>query len=361
MAYQIGLNALHLRPTPRIAHTEYCSNDALKRHLGARGVSVAVTGQDFGGRNLTANENAPRFEDLWDVDFIWHTDDGPIPWSARGRVTDMGHGDFLEGGVDVRPSQPSPFKDIEEVFAFDAVKEYGLPDIAGLVAHYENRYQRARRESYPNQVYTGGYYRTIISGAIESFGWDLLLEAAADQRRFEKVLDSFFRLTLHHVQAWAQTSIEAFIQHDDFVWTMGAFMAPAFYRSAITPRYAELWKVLHRAGKRVLFCSDGNWIDLVDDIAAAGADGFIFEPMMPLEPVVERFGKSHVIISSKVDARTLTFGTRAQIQAEVDATLPLAFKCPGFIWAVGNHIPSNVPVANALFYFDYLRRRWERG
>jgi hypothetical protein len=30
------------------------------------------------------------------------------------------------------------------------------------------------------------------------------------------------------------------------------------------------------------------------------------------------------------------------------------------MFAVGNHIPSNVPVENALFYFDYLRRHWQR-
>ena len=45
---------------------------------------------------------------------------------------------------------------------------------------------------------------------------------------------------------------------------------------------------------------------------------------------------------------------------EIDATLELAFDCPGFVFAVGNHIPSNVPVDNALFMFDYLSERWDR-
>jgi len=118
--------------------------------------------------------------------------------------------------------------------------------------------------------------------------------------------------------------------------------------------------VVHEAGKIVLFCSDGNWTMFVDDIAAAGADGFIFEPMTDLDHAVERYGKTHVIMSSKVDCRTLTFGSKDEIRAEVDATLPLARKCPGFVFAVGNHIPSNVPVDNALFYFDYLSRNWAR-
>ncbi len=339
MSYEIGLGALQLKPGPRLAHTEYCSNDALLRQI-------------------TGNGKRP-VEDALDMDFIWSTNDGPRPWSERGRVTDMGHAEFLEHGVDKRPPRACPFTDPEQVWGFDAVEEYGLPDMAGLVAFYEQHYQEVQA-ARPNQVFPGGYYKTIVSGAIESFGWDMLLMAAADQGRFEKVLDSFFRLTLHHAHAWAKTSIVAYINHDDMVWTEGAFMSPDFYRRVIFPRYAEIWRVLKQAGKKVLFCSDGDFGEFVDDIAAAGADGFIFEPMTALDPIVEKYGKTHVIVGSKVDCRTLTFGTQDEIRREVDATLAVAFDCPGFIVAVGNHIPSNVPVDNALCYLDYLKAHWAR-
>ena len=36
------------------------------------------------------------------------------------------------------------------------------------------------------------------------------------------------------------------------------------------------------------YCSDGKIIDFIDDLAKAGADGFIFEPMNPLEPIVKK-------------------------------------------------------------------------
>jgi len=340
MSYQIGIDTIHLRPTPRLAHTEYCSNDALRRHIAA-------------------TENGKTLEDAWAVDFQWSTNDGPVPLSQRGRTTDMGHADFLEGGVDRREPTPSPFVDAEQVLSFDAVKEYGLPEFEPLVRFYQDWHVK-KRQSCPDQVVTGGYYNTLVSGAIAAFGWDMLLEAAAEADRFEQVLDSFFRLTLHHNKAWAKTDIEVYIQHDDMVWTAGPFMHPDFYRRVIFPRYRELWKPLHAAGKRVLFCSDGNFTMFVDDIVAAGADGLIFEPLTDLDTIVSRYGRTHAIIGSKVDCRTLTFGTPQQIAAEIDATVALAKNCPGFMFAVGNHIPSNVPVENALFYFDYLSRRWAR-
>ena len=339
MSYRIGLDAIHLRPTPRLAHTEYCSHEALRRAV--------------------ESETGRPWADAWDIDFLWTTNDGPVPWARRGRITDMGHAEFLEGGTDRRDPTPSPFTSAEEVLAFDAVAEYGLPDFDDLVAYYEDWLARGRRQ-HPNQVHPGGYYKTIVSGAIEAFGWERLLEAAADRARFERVLDSFFRLSYHHFEAWARTSAEVFICHDDMVWTEGPFMHPDVYRRTIFPRYAALWAVLRRAGKKVLFCSDGDLSAFLDDLAAAGADGFIFEPVVPLERVVSRYGRTHVIVGSKVDCRTLTFGTPAAIRAEIDATLPLARRCPGFIFAVGNHIPANVPIENARFYFDYLRDRWSR-
>ncbi len=343
MSYQIGLDTLHLRPTPRLAHTEYFDHEPLARHI------VGAEPQNF----------RRAMQDAWEYDFIWSTNDGPTPWAQRGRVTDMGHAVYVADGSDFRPPQTCPFTSEADVWAFDAVEEYGLPDFAELVQFYRQLHQE-RQQLQPNCIVPGGYYKTIISGAIDAFGWDALLLAAIDLRKFEQVLDSFFRLTLHHVKAWAQTDIVAFIQHDDFVWSSGPFMDPAFYRQAIIPRYAELWKVLHAAGKKVLFCSDANWEMFVADIAAAGADGFIFEPMLPLEPVVRDFGQTHVIVGSKVDCRTMTYGTHDDIAREIDQTLELAADCPGFMFAVGNHIPADVPIAAGLFYFEHLRNHWQR-
>ncbi len=346
MSIDIGWQSLRLQSPERLGHTEYCSNYALVR---------AVTGKD-----PNVDGSAWRdFADAWEFDLLWTVNDGPVDWSARGRVTDMGHAEFLEGGVDRRDTVTCPFTDVEQVWAFDAVEEYGLPDFRELVAYYDQWY-RDGQAANPNQAHPGGYYKTIVSGAIQAFGWDMLLLAAADRERFDRVLEGIFQLSLHHFKAWAETSAPVYICHDDMVWTAGPFMHPRIYRESIFPRYKKLWKVLKDAGKTVLFCSDGCFTPFIDDIADAGADGFIFEPLTDVDAVVARYGKTHVIVSSKVDCRTLTFGTKEQIAAEVDATVAIAKDCPGFMAAVGNHIPSNVPVENGLFYMEYLRSKWRR-
>lgn len=346
MSRQIALDTIHLKPTPRLAHTEY----SLAYH---RDYIRRKTGLEPG-----TPEAMDKFHEAWGIDFMWSVNDGLHGhWFGRGRATNMGHAEYASDGSDKHQPVESPFKDMEEVWAFDAVAEYGLPDFGEQVAAYQALIDAARQR-YPEQLTTGGYYKTIISGAIQAFGWEMLLLGASDPAKMERVLDSFFRFTKHHMDAWAQTDAEVIIQHDDFVWTLGPFMHPDYYRSVIIARFSELWKPLKAAGKKVLFCSDGNFMELAGDIVAAGADGLIFEPCNDFGWMVERFGDSSLLMGSAVDCRTMTFGTWEQVQAEMDLTLKLAERCRGLVWAVGNHLPPNIPEAMMERYLNYLLAHW---
>ena len=60
------------------------------------------------------------------------------------------------------------------------------------------------------------------------------------------------------------------------------------------------------------------------------------------------------------DTRILLSGSREEIYSEVKRCMDIGKACPGFIMAVGNHIPPNTPVENCLYYnevFEKLRRR----
>lgn len=358
MSRRIGLDTINLRPTVRPGHTEYSMeyHEGLVRRLAGQG------GDSRPAADLTGwNAGVLRaFYDAWDFDFLWHTSDGLIDWAKAGRVTDMGHAVYAADGSDRRLPANCPFQAPEQVWQFDPVREYGLPDFAEQVRAYQDYYDRLR-EDYPNQAVGGGYYRTVVSGAIAAFGWDMLLTAAADAERFAGVLERIGQYTLFHVRAWAQTDIEFFIQHDDMVWTAGPFMRPEFYRRAVFPIYRQLWRELHARGKKLLYCSDGRYDMFMDDIVACGADGLIFEPSNPYAEVVERFGGRVCLIGSAVDCRSLAFEPWSRIQAQIDQTLAVSRGVAGIMLAVGNHIPANVPDETCERYMDYLRRNWGRG
>ncbi|MGB9642533.1 MAG: uroporphyrinogen decarboxylase family protein [Candidatus Ratteibacteria bacterium] len=352
MSIEIFKKIVNLQFTERVGRTEYCGHRSLIKH---------ITGLDPQSPNPDEATNAyKKFYEWVPYDFIWSTNDGPVDWSKVGRTTDMGHAVYAEGGIDYRKPKPCPFKSVDEVLNFDAAQEYGIPDINERAEYFSKSLKNAQNV-HPDVFVTAGYYKTIVSGCIASFGWEMFLEGVGTEpERFgDYVIEGFFQLSLANFKAWAKVKPFAFICHDDMVWSNGAIFNPVWYRKYIFPRYRKLWDVLKSEGIKVLFCSDGNFTEFVDDIANAGADGFIFEPLTDLELIVKKYGKTHVIVGN-ADCRILTYGTKQDIEKEVLRCMNTAKNCPGFIMAVGNHIPPNVPIDNALFYFDAVRKYGQR-
>ncbi|MCM8816786.1 MAG: uroporphyrinogen decarboxylase family protein [Candidatus Omnitrophica bacterium] len=350
MSIEIFKKILNLEYTERIGRTEYCDHPSLIKH---------ITGLD--PKNPEQVQKAyEKFYEWVPYDFLWSTNDGPVQWSELGRTTDMGHAIYQEDGSDYRKPKPCPFKSVEEVLNFDAVKEYGNFDIDERAEYFKKSLENTQNK-FSDTLVAAGYYKTIVSGCIEAFGWEMFLEAVgSDPERFgDYVLEGFFNLTLANFQAWAKAKPVFFICHDDMVWTNGAIFNPTWYRRYIFPRYKKLWAVFKQQGIKILFCSDGNYTEFVDDIAQAGADGFIFEPLTDLEAIVKKYGKTHVIVGN-ADCRILTYGTKQDIEKEVLRCINTAKDCPGFVMAVGNHIPPNVPIDNAMFYFDIVKKYGKR-
>jgi hypothetical protein len=341
MSYDRGLQALNLKMPETIPHTEYSEHQELVKH---------ITGID---PRVKEDEDRAwhKFYEMTNYDFLWVNNDGP-EW--KGRTTSMGHAEYQEGGSDFDANIKCPFKTPEEALSFDAVSEYGLPDIKERSRYFEEFYQKFQRNN-PTLVIPGGYYKTLFSACIQTFGWDIfLLSVGTDPVRFgEYVLEGLFKISMANYEAWAKTNIKAFISHDDIVWTEGAVFRPDWYRKYIFPRYKKLWKPLKDKGIKVLFCSDGNFTEFIDDIVECGADGFVFEPLTSLERIVGKYGQSKVIIGN-IDCRILTFGNKKDIYKEVKRCADLGRRCPGYFFAVGNHIPHNVPLENALYYFDLI-------
>lgn len=121
------------------------------------------------------------------------------------------------------------------------------------------------------------------------FGLEWTVKAAYfNPKGFEKLLERFGNLSLLEARAWSQTDIRAFISHDDICSTRGPFFSPKWMRRYLFPWYNRMWRELKSRGIIVLFCTDGDVTPIVDDIAKAGADGFIIEECSDLNYIAEK-------------------------------------------------------------------------
>ena len=351
MSYKDGMAALHLEMPDRVPRTEYSAEshwDLINAVLGTH-LTAHSSPEDLA-------KGSAAFKKAWNYDFIWSVD---IFASEFDNIrTNMGHANYAAGNVDFNKDITSYFKSVEDVLNFDAVETLPHYTHSELVARFNQSYEnRCKNSDAVNMV---GTYVTAVSALIDLFGWDFLLYALAeDSDQFGKVLDRYSQWIQKYFDAMADCNSPVIMVHDDITWTSGPFVSPAWYREYVFPCYKKYIAPLKEAGKKVIFTSDGTYTMFIDDVAACGFDGFVLEPTTDMAYIAEKYGKTHSFIGN-ADTRILLTGTKEDIENEVKRCMDIGKKCPGYIMAVGNHIPSNTPVDNALWYnecYEKLSRR----
>lgn len=353
MSYQDGWSAINLQMPPRVPRTEYSAEMHWDLVRSVTGVLV-----DKNSAEPQKYKAQQAFRKAWNYDLVW---DVLIFGDEFGdKRTRMGHAEYAtEKGSDFSDEISCPFRTPEEVLAFDPYETYGRKDSNELIGRFEAHYQNAcRRDS--DAVNMTGVYITCISGLIEIFGWDMMLMAlGTDPVKFGQLTHRYGRWIQQYFDALAQTNVPTVMIHDDIAWTTGPFAHPEWYRSYVFPNYKKFITPLLDSGKKVLFTSDGDYTLFIDDIAGTGVHGFVMEPTTDMAYVAEKYGNTHVFIGN-VDTRVLLCGTKQQIRAEVERCMAVGKHCPGFFLAVGNHIPPNTPVENALYYNEVYNQMGQR-
>ena len=354
MSYEDGWAALNLQMPDRVPRSEYSAEGHWELLTAVTGIEVGVDSPESVKKQAQKCFFGPAG---WNYDLFWSTLIHNQPFGDLR--TDMGHSVYAAGGVDWREAKTSPFKTPQDVLKLDPVELYGLPDETQLVCQFESHY-RANVAAHPDGVNMTGIYVTMISGLIEIFGWEMLLLAAGtDRRAFGEMANRYGAWMQHYFDALAEADVPAVMVHDDIVWTSGPFIQPEWYRSYVFPNYKRYLAPLIESGKKIIYTSDGNYTQFIDDIADCGVNCFVMEPTTDMAYIAERYGKTHSFIGN-ADTRILLLGTKEEIRAEVERCMSIGKKCPGFFMAVGNHIPPNTPLENALYYnevYEELSRR----
>jgi hypothetical protein len=344
MSFEDGWSAIHLEMPPRIPHTEY----SVENHWE---VIKVVTGIEVSPQSPVEEKHAASLAlvKAWNFDFFWNTlVYGDIFAKCK---TDMGHAEFAAGGVDRRDTVFCPFKTPEQVLCFNFLDTYGPCDRAEWKGRFEQNYQLSCQEM-SGCVNMTGIYVTLISGFIDIFGWEMLLLAAGtDPFAFGALANRYADFMMPFFEALAEADVPVVMVHDDMVWTSGAIFAPKWYRQYVFSNFKRYFDPLRQADKKIIFTSDGNYTQFIDDLVSCGADGFVMEPMTDMTYVAEKYGRTHSFFGN-ADTRILLNGNHSEIRAEVERCMAIGKNCPGFFLAVGNHIPPNTPVESVLYYMD---------
>jgi len=254
-------------------------------------------------------------------------------------------------------TEEHPFTTTDEILSYDPLKNEKR-SVEQLAEDFSKEHSDTQKEMGDSALVPGAFWTTLVHWGT-TFKWELFLQAMMeDPRRFKELIERFALLSIKMCQAWAMTDIKLFISHDDLAMTQGPMFSPAWLRENIFPRYKEIWQPLKEKGIKILFISDGDITCLIDDIAEAGADGLVVEPMVDLSLLAAKHPDKLII--GNIDTGVLTYKGKIEIEQEIKRCIRQAGHCPGYFFNVSGGIPQNVPLSNVETYFKQTRKEGVR-
>ncbi len=112
----------------------------------------------------------------------------------------------------------------------------------------------------------------------------------------------------------------------DMAFKTGLIFSPSFLKTSFIPGYKRLCSAAHRKGWKVLFHSDGNLMEILDDLVEAGIDLLHpVEPMAGMDPGEIHKRYPDLILCGTIDvSELLPFGSpgeiRDQVKKNIEAT-----------------------------------------
>ena len=193
----------------------------MKRELW---VAILTVGLAIGAGPAYGSEASDGYEENEEVYGVHGEGDGQTQVVVRSMATSS-------AGTDGKTIQTMVLQLVND--------EQSIDELVELVRAWYERTQNA----YPETVVPGGFYNTVFTWAIRTFGWEqFMLAAAYDEQGFDRILEGFTNISEKVVQAHIRAGIPVFLCHDDIVWTSGHVFRPAWYRKYVFPRFKRLHK-----------------------------------------------------------------------------------------------------------------------
>ena len=143
---------------------------------------------------------------------------------------------------------------------------------------------------------------------------------------------------------------------EDVAYKNGLMVSPGILRDHFFPRFRQAIAPLKEAGIKVIWHSDGNINEVLDDALACGLDGI--DPIDPsagmdIAEIKRRYGNRLILVGNVGRAHVLNFGTPEAVREDVRRCRRAAGETGGyFVQAGDGQVMPDVPLDNAIAYLE---------
>ncbi|MBE3088586.1 MAG: hypothetical protein IMZ71_05690 [Chloroflexi bacterium] len=117
--------------------------------------------------------------------------------------------------------------------------------------------------------------KSVFTTATRFMGWEELL---IQRPPLDEITRGFLEWNARLCEAW-DGRLEWFMLGDDIAYNRGLLIRPDWWREWVKPEYVKLVEFARRRAMKVVFHSDGDLFDVLDDFAEMGVDALNYQPI----------------------------------------------------------------------------------
>jgi uroporphyrinogen decarboxylase len=189
-------------------------------------------------------------------------------------------------------------------------------------------------------------------------GFSRFLEALYTDREFvEKLLDVLMEFYTNQIKKYIEAGVNIIQFGGDLGTEESLMISPKLWREIFNPRLKYIIDANKKEGIYFYLHSDGNISDIIPDLIEAGIN--ILNPIQPecMDPreIKMKYGNKITLHGTMSLQQTFTQGTKEDIKNEVLDRVKYCGYNGGLILAPSNSFTSDVPIANIIYFYDFVR------
>ncbi len=175
----------------------------------------------------------------------------------------------------------------------------------------------------------------------------------------DRIVEALNHNAVCHARAAAQARLcPLFFIGDDIAYKGRLMFSPKFLRETFLPCLKRMMRPLKEAGIRVIYHSDGDLTEILDDLVEAGIDG-----LNPIEPAAgmdigrlkRRYGGRLILVGNVDCSQVLPLGSVEDVRRAVRACVRAASPGGGHFIGSSSEVTPSTPVENVLAFYEACR------
>lgn len=235
-----------------------------------------------------------------------------------------------------------------------SLRRGGLPELEKLTAHLETQefnleawdfspVETALAELGRDHMVMG--HADVEIGSTFDWAETFMIGLVEAPDLIHRYLDVRLKHTLKLMEALLERGVHGFHGGYDWAAQKGPVFSPRHFRKFVFPRLRQITDLCHRYGVPYVKHTDGNINSLMDDLVAAGVDGFqAIEPRagMDIGQLKQKYGQVLTLIGNVDCSTVLVNGPVEAVRAATEEVIRVAAPGGGFLLSTSNSVHPGV-------------------